>query len=116
MGMLLRAQGSYGDAGVLRASVGDAPVAIAKPRYPQGHADLAGSLNSLGLLAYDRGAYTESAGILRTGVGDLPAGPCDRKDRYPKGHPDLAESLANLGMHPGPGLIRPGAVPYDVCC
>ena len=65
-----------------------------KERYPQGHPDLANSLNNLGTCSR-QGAYGEARGYLRAALAmDQALYP---KERYPQGHPDLAESLNNLG-------------------
>ncbi len=50
-----------------------------KDGYPQGHPDLAASLNNLGYLLHAQGDYGEGAGVLRAGADDvrghLPQGP-----------------------------------------
>ena len=43
-----------------------------KERYPQGHPDLAVSLDDLGGLLQAQGAYGEALGYLRAGTGDVP--------------------------------------------
>ena len=65
-------------------------------KYPDGHPDLAGSLNNLGA--------AEDRGRVRQGGAATTATPwtCARRlyppEKYPDGHPDLARSLNNLGV------------------
>ena len=67
-----------------------------KDRYPQGHPDLAQSLNALGFLLQAQGSYGEARGYFERALAmDQSLYP---KDRYPQGHPDLATSLNNLGF------------------
>ena len=58
-----------------------------KGRYPQGHPDLATSLNNLGALSGRRGT-TAGAGLLQAALAMREA--LYPKGRYPQGHPDLA--------------------------
>ncbi len=64
-------------------------------RYPNGHPDLAMSLNNLGTLLQAQGdhggarAYHERALAMRQALYP--------QDRYPNGHPNLAASLNDLG-------------------
>ena len=67
-----------------------------KDRYPQGHPDLAGSLNNLGGLLLDQGSYVEGRGYYERALAMHQS--LYPKDRYPQGHPDLAQSLNNLGF------------------
>ena len=66
-----------------------------KDRYPQGHPDLATSLNNLGTLLQAQGAYGEARGYYERALAMQQA--LYPKDRYPHGHPELATSLNNLG-------------------
>ena len=66
-----------------------------KERYPQGHPDLATSLNNMGLLLQKQGNYGEARGYLQRALEMVQA--LYPKERYPQGHPDLAPSLNNLG-------------------
>jgi CHAT domain-containing protein/tetratricopeptide (TPR) repeat protein len=70
-----------------------------KTDYPDGHPDLATSLNNLGLLLRDQGDYGGSRGYYERALAMRQA--LYPKDRYPHGHPHLAASLNNLG-----GLLR----------
>jgi CHAT domain-containing protein/tetratricopeptide (TPR) repeat protein len=62
-----------------------------KDRYPQGHPDLASSLNWLGFLLESQGEYTKAEPYYREALAM-------RQALYPKGHSELAQSLNNLGM------------------
>jgi tetratricopeptide (TPR) repeat protein len=64
--------------------------------YPEGHADLADSLNSVGFFLQLRGEYIRAQPTYERSLAM-------RKklypvDRYPDGHPGLAASLNNLGL------------------
>ena len=65
-------------------------------KYPDGHPDLATSLNNLGFLLQARGEYGKAEPFYRDALDMYkrlyPA------DKYPDGHPDLARSLNNLGI------------------
>jgi CHAT domain-containing protein len=67
-----------------------------KERYPQGHPDLALSLNNLAFLHKEQGEHAKAeplfARALRMREGLYP------KALYPQGHPDVALSLNNLAM------------------
>ena len=67
-----------------------------KERYPQGHPDLAMSLNNLGLVLSDRGPTARRRGYFERALAMYEA--LYPKERYPQGHPDLAISLNNLGL------------------
>src|SRR5262249_49631545 len=67
-----------------------------KTDYPQGHADLAASLNNLGLLLKWQGDYGGARGYYERALAMRQA--LYPEDRYPRGHPDLATSLNNLGL------------------
>jgi CHAT domain-containing protein len=70
-----------------------------KAKDPNGHPDLAATLNALGFLLDARGEYARAEPILRDALAM-----CQKlypKDKYPDGHPHLAESLNNLG-----GLLK----------
>jgi tetratricopeptide (TPR) repeat protein len=66
-----------------------------KERYPQGHPDLARSLNNLGTLLWAQGSVVEARGHLERALAMLQS--LYPNDRYPRGHPHLAQSLNNLG-------------------
>ncbi len=67
-----------------------------KDRYPEGHSDLANSLNNLGSVLHAQGydiqarRYLERALAMRESLHP--------KNRYPRGHTDLANSFYNLGV------------------
>ena len=67
-----------------------------KDRYPEGHPDLADSLNAMGFLLQAQGSYGEARGYYERALAMRQA--LYPKDRYPQGHPDLATSLNNLGV------------------
>jgi CHAT domain-containing protein/Tfp pilus assembly protein PilF len=67
-----------------------------KEEFPNGHPDLAQSLNNLGGLLRVQGEYAKALPHLEKALAM-----CERlypKDEYPQGHPDLARSLNNLGL------------------
>jgi CHAT domain-containing protein/tetratricopeptide (TPR) repeat protein len=64
-------------------------------RYPHGHPDLARSLNNLGALLRDQGAYGEAQSYFEQALAMRQA--LYPKEQYPQGHPELAQSLNNLG-------------------
>jgi CHAT domain-containing protein len=68
----------------------------AKDRYPQGHADLATSLNNLGLLLQAQGVYSEARACDERALAMRQS--LYPKDQYPRGHADLAQSLHNWGF------------------
>jgi CHAT domain-containing protein/tetratricopeptide (TPR) repeat protein len=67
-----------------------------KGRYPQGHPELAGSLNIVGRLLLSQGEYVKAESYLREALAMRQA--LYPEDRYPQGHADLANSLNNLGI------------------
>ena len=76
-------------------------------RNPQGHPDLARSLDNLGVLLDAQGSYGEARDYERALAMRQSLYP---KDRYPQGHPDLVISLNNLGTcsgHRAPTARRP---------
>jgi tetratricopeptide (TPR) repeat protein len=64
-------------------------------RYPQGHPDLASSLNNLGTLLQAQGAYGDAREYYQRALAMNEA--LYPQARYPQGHPQLATSLDNLG-------------------
>ncbi len=66
-----------------------------KTEYPDGHADLARSLNAMGFLLKAQGAVFEARRYYERALAMYQA--LYPKERYPQGHPDLATSLNNLG-------------------
>src|SRR5262249_27904849 len=64
-------------------------------KYPEGHPDLAASLNNLGALLWARGAYARAESMHRDALA------MTRKlyppEQFPKGHHHLATTLSNLG-------------------
>ncbi|MGO8672772.1 MAG: CHAT domain-containing protein, partial [Capsulimonadaceae bacterium] len=66
-----------------------------KEQYALGHPDLAFSVNSLGDLLADQGAYGEARAYYERALGMFQA--LYPKAQFPQGHPSLADSLANLG-------------------
>ncbi len=65
-------------------------------RYPQGHPDLAGSLNNLGSLLGAQGDYGGAREYFERALAMREA--LYPKEGYPQGHPDLAGSLHSLGF------------------
>jgi tetratricopeptide (TPR) repeat protein len=66
-----------------------------RERYPQGHPDLARSLNNLGFLLHARGEYDQALDYYRQALHM-----CQQlypKQFYPRGHGNLANCLNNLG-------------------
>ena len=66
-----------------------------KDRFPQGHTQLACSLDNLGELLRNQGFYAEARAYHERALAMFQS--LYPKDRYPKGHSDLAVSLDNLG-------------------
>jgi CHAT domain-containing protein len=66
-----------------------------KDKYPQGHTDLAYSLDKLGGLLQDRGDFAGAEPPSREALAMFQK--LYPKDKYPQGHTDLARSLHNLG-------------------
>ena len=67
--------------------------------YPQGHTDLAISLNNLGVLLMEQGEYGKARPFLEEARVVYEA--MFPTDSYPQGHPDRARSLNNLAiLHP----------------
>jgi CHAT domain-containing protein/tetratricopeptide (TPR) repeat protein len=64
-------------------------------KFPQGHPDLARSLNNLGYFLQARGDYGAAEDFYRRALAM--SAKLYPKERYPQGHPDLAISLNNLG-------------------
>ena len=90
-------QGAYGEArGYYERALAMYQALYPKERYPQGHPDLALSLNNLGGVLKAQGAYGEARGYLERALAMYQA--LYPKERYPQGHPDLAGSLNNLGL------------------
>jgi CHAT domain-containing protein len=67
-----------------------------KGKYPDGHPELAISLNNLGLLLRDRGEYPRAEPFFRDALAMRQK--LYPKGKYPRGHPHLATSLNNLGF------------------
>jgi CHAT domain-containing protein/tetratricopeptide (TPR) repeat protein len=63
--------------------------------FPQGHPQLAGSLNSLGVLLWDMGAYGKALPYYEQALAMRRR--LYPEARFPQGHPHLAASLNNLG-------------------
>ncbi|MCX7737359.1 MAG: tetratricopeptide repeat protein, partial [Candidatus Kapabacteria bacterium] len=63
-------------------------------KYPEGHPDLAKSLNNLAYLYQDQGRLSKAAPLYLEALEMTKK--LYPKDRYPEGHPDLATSLNNL--------------------
>jgi CHAT domain-containing protein/Tfp pilus assembly protein PilF len=64
--------------------------------YPQGHRDLAISLNNLASLLQAQGEYAKALDYYRQALEMRQR--LYPKAKYPQGHPDLAQSLNNLGF------------------
>jgi tetratricopeptide (TPR) repeat protein/CHAT domain-containing protein len=64
--------------------------------FPQGHPDLARSLNEMGFLLKAQGAYGEARGYLERGLRMQQS--LYPEAAYSRGHPNLATSLGNLGQ------------------
>ncbi len=67
-----------------------------KGEYPDGHPDLAESLNAMGFLLKAQGASSEALGYYERALKMRQA--LYRKEQYPRGHPDLAKSLNEMGV------------------
>jgi CHAT domain-containing protein/Tfp pilus assembly protein PilF len=67
-----------------------------KERYPDGHPDVALSLNNLGVLLNKQGRLEESLTCLQRALAMRER--LYPKERYPDGHPQLAHCLNNLGL------------------
>jgi CHAT domain-containing protein/Tfp pilus assembly protein PilF len=67
-----------------------------RERYPQGHANLAASLDNLGGLLEHQREYGQALGYRRQALHMYQQ--LYPKERYPQGHADLAISLNNLGL------------------
>ena len=66
-----------------------------KERYPQGHPNLARSLNNLGGVLQALGNYAEARGYFQRALEMIQA--LYPKERYPQGHPYLVIGMNNLG-------------------
>jgi CHAT domain-containing protein/Tfp pilus assembly protein PilF len=66
-----------------------------KDRHPDGHPDLATSINNLAVLYESMGEYAKAEPLFQEALAMRRA--LFPKDRFPDGHPDLAISLNNLG-------------------
>jgi CHAT domain-containing protein/tetratricopeptide (TPR) repeat protein len=66
-----------------------------KDKYPQGHPDLAVSLNNVAFLLRDQGEYGKAEPFFRQALEMFQA--LYPKQEYPQGHSQLATSLNNLG-------------------
>jgi CHAT domain-containing protein len=67
-----------------------------RDRYPNGHPDLATSVNNLAALLKAQGEYAQAELLSRRALQMNEA--LYPRDRYPNGHPDLAVSLNNLAI------------------
>jgi CHAT domain-containing protein len=67
-----------------------------KDKFPQGHADLAQSINNLAVLHLAAGEFGKAEPLLKEALDMRRA--LFPKENYPKGHPLLAESINNLAM------------------
>src|SRR5262249_3421654 len=63
--------------------------------HPDGHPDLAGSINDLGFLLWARGDYARAQPLYERALAMHEK--LYSKERFPNGHPDLALSINNLG-------------------
>jgi CHAT domain-containing protein/Tfp pilus assembly protein PilF len=66
-----------------------------KDKYPQGHPDLATSLNNLGGCLEAQGEFIKAETFYRDALAMRQA--LYPKDKYPQGHADIASCLNNLG-------------------
>jgi CHAT domain-containing protein/tetratricopeptide (TPR) repeat protein len=66
-----------------------------KGKYPQGHPDLAVSLNNVAFLLRDQGEYDKAEPFFRQALEMFRA--LYPKDKHPQGHQQLATTLNNLG-------------------
>jgi tetratricopeptide (TPR) repeat protein len=64
-------------------------------KYPDGHPELARSLNDLGFLLYERGEYAKAEPLYRDALAMHHK--LYSPGKYPDGHPELATSLNDLG-------------------
>jgi tetratricopeptide (TPR) repeat protein len=81
---------------LLREAVRLCEQAYPKDKYPQGHPDLARSLNNLGFLLKAQGDYGKALDCYQRALTMRES--LYPKDKYPQGHPHLAYSLNNLGF------------------
>jgi CHAT domain-containing protein/tetratricopeptide (TPR) repeat protein len=95
--LALHEQGQYAEA----AQVQERALALCRKlyppaKYPEGHPNLANSLNTLGYLFQERGEYARAERYQREALA------MNRKlyppAKYPNGHTDLASSLNNLAL------------------
>src|SRR5262245_61529771 len=90
-------RGDYGKAGELfREALELRRTLYPKDKYPQGHADLAYSLNNLGLLHWAAGAHAQAEAAYREALEMYRA--LYSKEKFPQGQPDLANTVSNLGL------------------
>ncbi len=66
-----------------------------KERYPNGHPELARTLNNLGAVLQAESEYRQALGYHQRALAMFQA--LYPKERYPQGHPELARTLNNLG-------------------
>jgi CHAT domain-containing protein len=86
---LARAESLYRDALAMQRKL------YPEDRFPDGHPDLAASLNNLGVLLQARGELARAEPLLRDAVAMRQK--LYPSARFPDGHADLAVSLSNLG-------------------
>jgi CHAT domain-containing protein/Tfp pilus assembly protein PilF len=67
-----------------------------KDRYPNGHTELAQSVNNLAGLLQAQGEYARAEPLYRRALQMKEA--LYPKERHPNGHPDLAQSVNNLAL------------------
>jgi tetratricopeptide (TPR) repeat protein/CHAT domain-containing protein len=92
----LYGQGHYAEATkVMQEALETGRKLYTPERYPQGHPDLAKSLNNLGSLLQAQGEYGRALDYHRQALHMRRQ--LYPKGRFPDGHPDLAQSLSNLG-------------------
>jgi CHAT domain-containing protein len=95
--MLHEEAGEYGKAEPLvREALAMRRALYPRAPYPNGHPDLAGSLNNLALLYQDAGEYALAEPLYREALDMVRA--LFPKDKYPSRQLDLASSLNNLGF------------------
>src|SRR6516162_8285145 len=65
-----------------------------REKYPQGHTDLAKSIETLGMVHKEMAEYDKAKPLLREALDMWRA--LYPREKYPQGHPDLADSIYNL--------------------
>src|SRR5262249_51341940 len=96
-GSRLYEQGKYAEAAAVWRRILDISRRLyPEARYPQGHPNLASSINDLALLYRSSGEYGRAEPLFQEALAMNRA--LFPKKTYPNGHPDLAETINNLAV------------------